>query len=546
MKRTFFILFASMLLIAPVGAQETYESAKIAKQDLNGTARYVGMGGAMEALGADISTIGTNPAGIGLFRHSTGSLSFGLVSQQDAKNFSDANKSNMSFDQLGFVYVTHSNDNSFLNFAFNYHKSANFDYILSASSALNNASQNKQSYIKGALGSMSAGGFNIGKNSNGRYIGYESNTSSKTARSFNQLDYLYWNALLVDPNTHDYGYNAANGYLFNREHSGYIGDYDFNMSANIHDRVYLGLTLGLHDVHYKGYSEYVEHLVGSGGTPVGDVIIADERTITGAGFDFKAGLIFRPIEASPFRIGLSVATPIWYDLTTKNYTTLFNKTTGVGAYDRGDSNESYDFRLNTPWKFGASIGHTIDKYLALGATFEYTDYAYLDNRYKDGGYYDAYFDTYYDSSSSDEVMNRHTKRTLKGVSTVRLGMEVRPTQPLALRLGYNYVSPMYSKSGYKDGSLNSEGSYYSSASDYTNWKATQRFTCGLGYTVEKLSLDLAYQYSTTNGDFYPFTNGMSASVTDGGGHTTLETNNVNPFSVSNKRHQVLFTVGYRF
>jgi hypothetical protein len=143
-------------------------------------------------------------------------------------------------------------------------------------------------------------------------------------------------------------------------------------------------------------------------------------------------------------------------------------------------------------------------------------------------------------------MNRHTKRTLKGVSTVRLGMEVKPTQPLALRLGYNYVSPMYSKFGYKDGSLNSEGSYYSSASDYTNWKATQRFTCGLGYTVEKLLLDLAYQYSTTNGDFYPFTNGMSASVTDGGGHTTLETNNVNPVSVSNKHHQILFTVGYRF
>lgn len=44
----------------PLAAQETYENAKLMKGDLNGTARYVGMGGAMEALGADISTISTN------------------------------------------------------------------------------------------------------------------------------------------------------------------------------------------------------------------------------------------------------------------------------------------------------------------------------------------------------------------------------------------------------------------------------------------------------------------------------------------------------
>lgn len=46
-------------------AQETYDNAQLATKDLNGTARYVGMGGAMEALGADITTMNTNPAGRG-------------------------------------------------------------------------------------------------------------------------------------------------------------------------------------------------------------------------------------------------------------------------------------------------------------------------------------------------------------------------------------------------------------------------------------------------------------------------------------------------
>ena len=79
-----FMMAALIVSTMPMAAQETYENAKIATEDLNGTARYVGMGGAMEALGADISTIGTNPAGIGLFRHSSLGASFGMVSQQDA------------------------------------------------------------------------------------------------------------------------------------------------------------------------------------------------------------------------------------------------------------------------------------------------------------------------------------------------------------------------------------------------------------------------------------------------------------------------------
>ena len=134
------ILFAlSMLAAVPVAAQETYENANIATDDLNGTARYVGMGGALEALGADISTISTNPAGIGLFRHSAVVGTMGMVSQQDASDFDWSKKTSMSFDQIGFVYSKQSGPQSFLNFGFNYHKSRNFNHILSAANRLSGA-----------------------------------------------------------------------------------------------------------------------------------------------------------------------------------------------------------------------------------------------------------------------------------------------------------------------------------------------------------------------------------------------------------------------
>lgn len=544
MKKILSLMTVAMLGTA-VSAQETYDNAQLATKDLNGTARYVGMGGAMEALGADISTIGTNPAGIGMFRRSMVAGSFGFNSQQDAKSFGNANKTNMSFDQAGFVYSMRSGRHSMLNFGFNYTKSKNFDQILTAAGRLNNASQNKVSAMK---------------NANGFYrLETQNNKLVSNSGAYSQADYLYSNVLFnnIDKawmsedkeNDPNYGiifnksdntpvYYNATGYDFGRSTTGYIGQYDFNVSGNSNDRFYWGFTVGIYDVHYNGSSLYKESLV-DGNTAIGDVAMNDERKITGTGFDVKAGLIFRPAEESPFRIGLYVHTPTWYDLTTRNYTVLDNKTSDAyGSSDYGKSSESYDFKFYTPWRFGVSLGHTVGNYLALGATYEYADYTTNDIRVNDGGEVD-YWGNYYETSSRDEAMKQNIKNSLKGVHTVKLGMEFKPEKNFAVRLGYNYQSAMYNKNGFKDGSLESYGTYYASTTDYTNWKDTHRFTAGVGYNYGKFSFDLAYQYSQTNGDFYPF-----MSYVD---NSEPKFDNVcDAVKVSNKRNQLLFTVGYKF
>lgn len=547
MKKILSIMTAAMLGTA-VSAQETYDNAQLATKDLNGTARYVGMGGAMEALGADLSTIGTNPAGIGMFRRGMVAGSFGFNTLSDAKSFGNANKTNMSFDQAGFVYSMRSGRHSMLNFGFNYTKSKNFDQILTAAGRLNNASQNKLSAMKNANGVYTLQDKNNGLVSN--------------SGAYSQADYLYSNVLFNhydannpnDPNNAmlsegDKGvivnqttglpvYYNATGYDFGRSTTGYIGQYDFNVSGNSNDRFYWGFTVGIYDVHYNGSSLYSESLV-DGNTAIGDVAMNDERKITGTGFDVKAGLIFRPAEESPFRIGLYVHTPTWYDLTTRNYTVLNNNTNeAYGSTERGKSSESYDFKFYTPWRFGVSLGHTVGNYLALGATYEYADYTTNDIRVNDGGEVD-YWGNYYETSSRDEAMKQNIKNSLKGVHTVKVGMEFKPEKNFAVRLGYNYQSAMYNKNGFKDGSLESYGTYYASTTDYTNWKDTHRFTAGVGYNYGKFSFDLAYQYCQTNGDFYPFMSYVDDSE-------PKFDNVCDAVKVSNKRNQLLFTVGYKF
>lgn len=536
-----YYLLAATLFSLPVAAQETYENANLTSTDLNGTARYVGMGGAMEALGADVSTIGSNPAGIGLFRRSQLSVSGGLLMQSNGKEYGDGKKTNASFDQIGFVYTTRASRGSNLNFGFNYTKGKNFDFLLNASGKLGNGSQNNQSYLKHVLGSENYGGFDVRKKDDA-YIGFASPQANFVSWTWNQLDYLYFNTLLPDATTAGKFNNyLADSYTFDKASTGYVGNYDFNISGSIQDQFYLGLTFGLKDVHYDSESRYNERL--SNG--IRDVSVLDIRRITGTGFDITAGIIVRPIASSPFRIGAYVKTPTWYDLTTSNVTRIDRNTNTGGKNDWGEVPNSYDYKLWTPWKFGLSLGHTVGNYLALGLTYEFEDHSTLDSRINDGGYYNDYYGTYYETSSADKSMNKHTKQALKGVSTLKMGAEYKPTSNLALRLGYNYISPKYNKDAQKDPTIVSPGSAYSSSTDFVNWDSTNRFTFGIGYQINKFNVDLAYQYSIQKGTFYPFST-MNFSIHDTAtGNTTSYSNQAVGAKVDNNRGQLLLTVSYR-
>ena len=53
-----------------VQAQDSYDAQNLINSDLNGTSRFVAMGGALGALGGDISVMSTNPAGTAMYRKS--------------------------------------------------------------------------------------------------------------------------------------------------------------------------------------------------------------------------------------------------------------------------------------------------------------------------------------------------------------------------------------------------------------------------------------------------------------------------------------------
>ena len=135
MKNRVLLILSLASCVLGVNAQTQYEAARFSENELNGTARFVGMGGAMGALGADISVIGTNPAGIGLYRSHDVSTSFGFNATKTASEFGGTQMKDKnlraSFDQIGFVYSNKIGNRTtlrYVNFGFNYHKSKNFHW----------------------------------------------------------------------------------------------------------------------------------------------------------------------------------------------------------------------------------------------------------------------------------------------------------------------------------------------------------------------------------------------------------------------------------
>lgn len=546
MKKITMIALA-MFTAVGAGAQTIYDATNIAQKELNGTARFVGMGGAMGALGGDISTIGTNPAGIGIYRSNDAMLTFGYSMTGTESNYVgnkfETNKNRWSFDNAGFVIASKIGNHTplrYVNFGFNYHKSKSFYKNMTMQGLMGSIDNQYVSQVRSMAQQATDAQDYVYHNYNQQRLNWESNDIYRDSEAgwLGAVGYqgslLFENRQTGSPDSYDpYIPSEADAYFLSRERGG-IDQYDFNISFNINDRFYFGVTLGAYDVDYNKYSLYDEMYAykweGDGQIYEEGYSLESFNRIHGSGFDFKFGAIFRPIEDSPLRIGLAVHTPIYYKLT---YTTgalltsdlylpddagneRLTRTT-VDTYSAlGGRDMDRDFKLQTPWVFNASLGYTVGNNLALGAEYEYEDYSSMKFKYPEGD------KMAWETGEADLCM--------KGVSTLRLGAEYKPIPAFSLRAGYNYSTAAYKKDAIKalpSNSINTD-------TDFANSKSMNTFTLGIGYRFSSFYADLAYKFDTYKSDFYPFYNDINGLVTP----PTTE--------VTNTRSKVLFTLGMRF
>ncbi len=511
----------AVLVAASAGAQTVYDATNIAQKDLNGTARFVGMGGAMGALGGDISTIGTNPAGIGIYRSNDAMLTFGYSITGTESNYGgntfEMNKSRWNLDNIGFVLSTKMSNIAplrYVNFGFNYHKAKSFYRNMTMQGMMGGIDGQFVSQVNSmAWQATDASSYVPNLDFGSDDIFYNNDAG--------WLGALGWMGGLIEKDpAHTGSYlplvpSEVDGYYRSNERGG-VDQYDFNVAFNVSDRFYFGVTIGAYDVEYNKYSMWDEIVVNGDNQEIG-YSLESFNHISGAGFDVKFGAIVRPFEYSPLRIGLAVHTPTYYRLTYTTGAVLNSSGLVVNTQDYLNGRDmDRDFHLETPWVVNASLGYTVGNYLALGAEYEYEDYSSMKFRYPGGE------EMAWETAEADLCM--------KAVHTARLGLEYKPISAFSLRAGYNYSTAAFKNDAIKalpSNSINTD-------TDFSNNKSVNTFTLGIGYRGSLLYADLAYKYDTYKSDFYPFYNDINGPVTPPA------------TKVTNTRSQVLLTLGVRF
>lgn len=540
-------------------AQTQYDAARFIDTDLNGTARFVGMGGAMSALGGDISTMGSNPAGVGLYRSNDFAGTISLNNTQVKSDFEgikgNADRSRMSFDQLGVVFSNKiGNETSvrYVNVGINYHKQRNFSRRTAMYGNLMGMSLTDQ--IANMTNHDPIGNYNplplddydkIYNDLGGNYYG-EAWSDVSWLSVLGIQGYLIGPIYspmvddkgnqIIDKETgaplYQYRYGGLRGYEteYRSRETGGVNSVDINFSTNVNDRIYLGFTLGFHDVNYKRSSAYTEYgeLVEENEqgeyiyTPT-DFTLSNDFITEGTGVDAKLGVIFRPFEESAFRMGLALHTPTLYKLTDHHWASL---SSSLDSY-YGETDVAYSsYELLTPWKINLSMGHTIGTFLALGAEYEYTDYSSAELRFDDG----------FEMEEENDMIDEN----LRGVHTFRVGAEVKLVPEFSLRAGYNYSSASFEKGAYKCLYPNTTRT----DAEYENMMSRNTYTLGMGFRSSQFYVDAAFQYTCQKSEFYPFDSMFSyedAMVDYPSADGLLPATKMN-----NERMQLLMTVGYRF
>ncbi len=463
MKKIQYILVAMLLTSTTVIGQNFVEALRLSNYQVHGTAHSMAMGNAIGAIGGDFTSLSINPAGIAVYRTNefTFTPSFNLHNSDlmiNGNKYSD-NNSKFNLSQIGYVNSLPLNNNSSslvsFNFGFGFNRLADFNQI-----AMGSNNQSNISFLDGIID----------------YASSESLSNDYLSQPFRQVESrdwdakLAWDTGLIKPATDDSG-NKINGkyisILFKDEPvnqskswvtSGGISEYLISGGLNFNHKFYLGATFGIQDIHYNKTAVYSETFTDDSFT------YADDYELSGTGYVFKIGAIYKPIQA--VRLGLAFHTPTYYILEESSNRSMESRLQ-ENHYAGGTNLFGYDF--HTPMKAILSGAFVVSKFAILSFDAEYVDYSTM--RYRNGDNNDPMTDI---NTDIDNAYNQ--------VFNYRAGAEIRLSKSLSVQAGYElYEDPFKSNLSFNGGPLKNE---------------LNAISFGLGYSDKNFFVDAAFkQYS---------------------------------------------------
>ena len=469
------IVTASLLIaaLASASAQSEFDALKFNSTDIVGSARFVGMGGAMGALGGDPSSININPAGLGVYRSFMEiSLGMGVNINKTSADWggttTNDSRTHVPFNHASFI-IGYTNKNKSKgvvgnNFGFSYSKLKDFHRNMAISA------QNQTSSITDYIES----------HFNNNLDGY--------------LSKMAIDAHLVTPNADtsaiatplNIGETVNPDYI--SEERGYLNEYTFSYGMNISNMVYWGVSMGVQDLYYTRETSYYESFANNG-----NMELINRTETKGTGVNFSAGVIVKPIDQ--LRLGVAVHSPTLFTSSEDNYGVrdhLYSRLTARTDVDGDARPDNYNeyYEVLSPWKYNFSIAGVLGHRGLISVDYQIADYNTMKIR-DDGGRDWGY-----------RVENNNIKDKFQASHSLRVGAEVNVVDGLFLRCGYAFVTSPFADKDNVTMQLPSNTTYTSPEFFVDRW--TNYYSAGLGYHKGFWYVDLSYQLKQQDFDFYAY------------------------------------------
>jgi hypothetical protein len=490
MKRQLIVLLGFVCSNLAIAQNET-DVLRYSFLNYSGTSRFVGTGGAIGALGADLTVISINPAGMGKYSRGDFGFTTNLTSNKvDALYNGSAasdNRVNFNISNIGGVFsVPVTNGSQWRRFQFGYTYNRTNDFH--SNTFITGKHDNSQldvfaDYAQG----IDPTNLNSGPEAFDAGLAYDAYLMSFDSASGNYRPWYGTTDITQTKSIERRGAQYSSDILF---------------SGNYQDKILIGGSLGFPSIRYKERSNYTE-------TFGSDTTVYDTKEYTyskrletrGSGFNMKLGLIIVPTSA--VRIGLAVHSPTWYSMSDR-YSASISSQFEDGSFNQSDIQSPegfYEYALTTPARFIGDIGLVIGKRGFISAEYEYVNYAGAKLR---NGVNST--DNY-----SFGAENTAVKENYQNASNIRLGGEFRVTNHWSVRGGYAlYGSPI--------------------KSDVVDFDASRtNYSAGFGYKDRDFSLDFAYSLSKNTNDYYLY----DPSIT-------------NAVKIDNTLSSFMVTAGFRF
>ena len=460
----FTFIFSSFSIL--LHSQTATEAYRLSISNPTGTARNLGVGNSMFAIGPDFSAIGSNPAGIGGFGRSeflfTGSL---LTSNQtsaltaDRSDETKDNFGNFTFPNIGFVLFNRPQNSKWnsSNWAIGLNRMANYHREIQY--AGNTIGSMTDSWKENAIGTVPAdlNGFEEGlAYSSGGIYDFEEDNIYETDYSMSPQYALRKQEVVLS--------EGGKSELF----LGYGADYD--------QKILFGFTVGMPFVNFTQNRIYEETDGSDDGVPYFNSLGYNSFVnTTGYGWNGKLGVTYRLTKK--INVAIAVHTPTKLFLT-DNYNTSVTYNYTDNAHDGPITSESpygsFQYALRTPWSGMAGLGVVIRTSGFFGASVKLTNYSYMKYDYSvrgNGNSYDAI----------ERQVNDDIKQNYAAALQLNLGGEYVLDQ-FRVRGGASFVQSPYSDDGGFDPS----------------------FHAGVGYRQESYYVDLGYAWTQQEDGYQPY------------------------------------------